>query len=444
MHLKSLIAGGALAFAAAGAFAQDYPNRPVTVIVPFVAGGPSHLLARIYGEFFARTLGQQFVIEHEVGAGGANGALRAARSKPDGYTVLVDPVASHVSSPMLHSHASYDPIKSFIPIGTLAYSPHYVVVRKNFPAKDLKSLIEYAKANPTKINYGSAGEGSENHLACVLFGHQAGVQITHVPYSGWEPALNALVAGTLDMMCSQGLNMIRQAKAGTVNVLAIAQKTRFPGLPNVPTTAEAGLPSFETKAAMAMYAVAGTPEPIVEKLVDTLVAALKDEGVRKRIQDLGFELPSHHQATPAGLDVLEKLELDHWSDIIKKPEAVKLRDELMVLEKGSWDFMRNNNADGMRNYLSDDALLILGDGSRLNKREMLEFMKDFVLTDIKIEPTYALRMLTADVANLIYRASYTRTLKGGKPETFSVSFSSVYVRRDGKWWSVFYQETPIK
>jgi len=270
------------------------------------------------------------------------------------------------------------------------------------------------------------------------------VQITHVPYSGWEPALNDLVAGTLDMMCNQGSNTIRHAKAGTVNVLAIAHKTRSPDLPNVPTTAEAGLPGFEAKAAIAMYAIAGTPEPIVKKLVDTLAAALKDEGVRKRIQDLTFEVPSHHQATPAGLDVLEKLELDHWSDIIKKPEAVKLRDELMVLEKGYWDFMRNNNADGMRNYLSDDALLILGDGSRLNKREMLELMKDFVLNDIKIEPTYALRMLTADVANLIYRASYTRTLKGAKPETFSVSFSSVYVRRDGKWWSVFYQETPIK
>ncbi len=444
MHFKNLIAGGALAFAATGAFAQDYPNRPVTVIVPNLAGGPSHLSARIYGEFFARTLGQQFVVENAAGAGGTTGALRAARSKPDGYTLLVETVVSHVSGPMLHSHASYDPIKSFIPIGTLAYSPHYVVVRKNFPAKDLKSLIEYAKANPTKINYGSPGEGYPNHLACVLFGQKAGVQITHVPYSGSGPALNDLVAGKLDMMCNQGSNTIRHAKAGTVNVLAIAHKTRSPDLPNVPTTAEAGLPGFEAKAAIAMYAIAGTPEPIVKKLVDTLAAALKDEGVRKRIQDLTFEVPSLHQAAPAGLDVLEKLELDYWSDIIKKPEAVKLRDELMVLEKGYWDFMRNNNADGMRNYLSDDALLILGDGSRLNKREMLELMKDFVLNDIKIEPTYALRMLTADVANLIYRASYTRTLKGGKPETFSVSFSSVYVRRDGKWWSVFYQETPIK
>ena len=128
----------------------------------------------------------------------------------------------------------------------------------------------------------------------------------------------------------------------------------------------------------------------------------------------------------------------------QSPEAAKLRDELMVLEKGSWDFLRNNNADGMRNFLSDDALLIFGDGSRFNRREMLEMMKDFVLLDIKIEPTYALRMITADVANLIYRASYTSTFKGGKPEVPSVRSSSVYVRRDGKWWSVFYQETPIK
>ncbi len=143
-------------------------------------------------------------------------------------------------------------------------------------------------------------------------------------------------------------------------------------------------------------------------------------------------------ATALGLNALAPVAF------AQSPEAAKLRDELMVLEKGSWDFLRNNNADGMRNFLSDDALLIFGDGSRFNRREMLEMMKDFVLLDIKIEPTYALRMLTADVANLIYRASYTSTFKGGKPETLSVRSSSVYVRGDGKWWSVFYQETPIK
>ena len=319
MHLKSLIAGGALAFAATGAFAQDYPNRPVTVIVPHAAGGGTHLAAHPYGEFFARTLGQRFVFEHVPGDGGATGALRAARSKPDGYTVLVQPVATHVWSPVLHSHDSYDPITSFIPIGTLAHTAHYVVVRKDFPAIDLKSLIEYAKANPTKIKYGSVGAGGGMHLACELFGQQAGVQITHVPYSGGVVAMHkALVAGTLDMICDLGINMIEQAKAGTVNVLAIAQKTRFPGLPNVPTTAEAGLPGFEVHADMAMYAIAGTPEPIVKKLVDTLAAAFKDEGVRKRIQDLAAELPSEGHDTPAALEALTKAEHDHWSDTIKK------------------------------------------------------------------------------------------------------------------------------
>ncbi len=321
LNFKSLIAGGALAFAFTGAFAQDYPNRPVTVIVPHAAGGGTHVVAHVYSEFFARTLGQQFVFDHVVGDGGAIGALRAARSKPDGYTVLVQPVATHVGAPALHSHHnnSFDPITSFIPIGTLAYSAHYVVVGKDSPAKDLKSLIEYAKANPTKIKYGTGGAGSGLHLACIQFGQQAGAQITHVPYSsGLLDAQKDLVAGTLDMMCDLGINMIGHAKAGTVNMLAIAQKTRFPGLPNVPTTAEAGLPGFEIQAAMAMYAIAGTPEPIVKKLVDTLAAAFKDEGVRKRIQDLASEVPSHHQATPAGLEALTKSEHDHWSDTIKK------------------------------------------------------------------------------------------------------------------------------
>lgn len=318
MNLTGFIAAGALALAATGAFAQDYPNRAVTVIVPFAAGGPTDVAARIYGEFFSRTLGQQFVVENAAGAGGTTGALRAARSKPDGYTIFVHNVAPHVSGPVLYPSAKYDPIKDFIPIGTLAYAAHYVVVRKDFPAKDLKSLIDYAKANPNKINFGSAGAGSATHLACVLFGQQTGTQITHVPYRGTGPALNDLVAGTLDMMCDQGLNMMGQATAGGVNVLAIAQKTRFPGLPNVPTTAEAGLPGFEVQAATAMYAIAGTPEPIVKRLVDTMAAAYKDEGLRKRIQDLASELPSGAQATPAGLAALTKAEFDRWEDAIRK------------------------------------------------------------------------------------------------------------------------------
>lgn len=318
MRFRTALIAAAFAIAGAPAIAQDYPTRAVTMIVPFAAGGPTDVAARIYGEFFARALGQQFVVENAAGAGGTTGSVRAARAKPDGYTLFVHNVAPHVAGPVLYTSVNYDPIKNFVPVGTLAFAAHYVVTRKGFPAKDLKSLIEYAKANPGKINYGSAGAGSATHLACVLFGQQTGAQITHVPYRGTGPALNDLVAGTLDMMCDQGLNMMGQARAGTVNVLAVAQKTRFPGLPDVPTTAEAGLPGFEVQAATAMYAIAGTPEPVVAKLVETMAAAYKDEGVRKRIMDLASELPASGQDTPAGLAALTKSEYDRWESAIKK------------------------------------------------------------------------------------------------------------------------------
>ena len=312
------IAGAAAAFSAGAAFAQDYPVKPVTIVVPFAAGGPTDVAARIYGEYFSRTLGQQFVVENAAGAGGSTGALRASRATPDGYTIFVHNVAPHVAGPALYPSATYDPVKSFEPIGTLAFAAHYIVVRKDFPAKDLKEFLAYASANPGKINYGSAGAGSATHLACVLLGQQTGISITHVPYRGTGPALNDLVAGTLDLMCDQGLNMMGQATAGTVNVLGIAQKTRFPGLPNVPTTAEAGLAGFEVSAATAMYTPAGTPPAVTAKLVATMAAAYKDAGVRKRIQDLASELPGPGQDTPADLGAFTKSEMDRLTDAIKK------------------------------------------------------------------------------------------------------------------------------
>jgi tripartite-type tricarboxylate transporter receptor subunit TctC len=191
-------------------------------------------------------------------------------------------------------------------------------LRKDFPAKDLKEFLTFAKANPGKINYGSAGAGSATHLACVLLGQQTDISITHVPYRGTGPALNDLVAGTLDLMCDQGLNMMGQATAGTVKVLAIAQKTRFPGLPDVPTTAEAGLPGFEVSAATAMYVPAGTPAAATAKLVATMAAAYKDAGVRKRIQDLASEIPGPGQDTPAALGAFTQSEMERLTAAIKK------------------------------------------------------------------------------------------------------------------------------
>ncbi|HEY8579204.1 MAG TPA: tripartite tricarboxylate transporter substrate-binding protein [Beijerinckiaceae bacterium] len=313
-----IAAFGLFAALASGAHAQDYPSKPVTVIVPFAAGGPTDVAARIYGEFLSRTLNQQFVVENAAGAGGTTGAMRAARATPDGYTIFVHNVAPHVSGPALYLAAKYDPVANFEPIGTLAFAAHYVVLRKDFPAKDLKELIAYAKANPNKINYGSAGAGSATHLACVLFGQQAGVEITHVPYRGTGPALNDLVAGTLDLMCDQGLNMMGQVPSGNVRPIAIAQKTRFKGLPDVPTAAEAGLPGFEVSAATAMYAIAGTPEPVRAKLAATLAAAYKDPTVRKRIEDLASEIPGPGQDTPAALGEFTKGEQQRWTTAIQK------------------------------------------------------------------------------------------------------------------------------
>lgn len=318
MKICSLVALAALCATIAPAAAQDYPSRPVTIIVPFAAGGPTDVAARIYGEFFSRRLGQQFVIENAAGAGGTSGAIRAARAAPDGYTVFVHNVAPHVAGPALYPSAQYDPVKNFEPIGTLAFAAHYIVVRKDLPPKDLKEFIAYARANPGKLNYGSAGAGSATHLACVLFGQQAGVDIVHVPYRGTGPALNDLVAGTLDFMCDQGLNMMGQYKGGNVRVLAVAQATRFPGLPDIPTSAEAGLPGYEVSAATAMYGVAGTPKPVVAKLVETMQAAYKDPETRKRIEDLASEMPGPGQDTPEALGAFTQKEAARWTEAIRK------------------------------------------------------------------------------------------------------------------------------
>jgi tripartite-type tricarboxylate transporter receptor subunit TctC len=318
MSLRTLLAAAATFAGLSSAMAQDYLTKPVTIVVPFAAGGPTDVAARMYGEYFSRVLGQQFVIENAAGAGGTAGALRAARAAPDGYTIFVHNVAPHVAGPVLYPSAQYDPVSNFEPIGTLAFAAHYMVVRKDLPTASLKDFIAYAKANPGKLNYGSAGGGSATHLACVLFGQQAGVDIVHVPYRGTGPALNDLVAGTLDFMCDQGLNMMGQYQGGTVRVLAVAQATRFPGLPDVPTALEAGLQGFEVTAATAMYAIANTSKPAVAKLVETMAAAYKDPALRKRISDLASEVPGPGQDTPDALGAFTVKEAARWAEAIKK------------------------------------------------------------------------------------------------------------------------------
>ena len=301
-----------------GMLAQAYPLKAVTIVVPFAAGGPTDVAARIYGEYFSRALGQPFVIENIAGAGGTSGAVRAARATADGYTLLVHNVAPHVAGPTLYPSAHYDPLKSFAPVGVLAFAAHYIVVRKGLPVTTLKDFIGYARTHPGALNYGSAGAGSATHLACVLLGQQAGLDIVHVPYRGTGPALNDLVAGTLDLMCDQGLNMMGQYRAGAVRALAVAQPTRFAGLPEVPTSAEAGLPGYEVAATTAMYAVARTPGQTLATLVETLHAAHRDPELVRRIQDLASELPTPAQDTPEALAAFTQKEAVRWTETIQK------------------------------------------------------------------------------------------------------------------------------
>jgi tripartite-type tricarboxylate transporter receptor subunit TctC len=318
MFNRGLVALVALLASLPAFMAQAYPSKPVTIVVPFAAGGPTDVAARIYGEYFSRALGQPFVIENIAGAGGTAGAQRASRAAPDGYTLLVHNVAPHVAGPVLYPSAHYDPVNSFAPVGVMAVAAHYIVVRKGLPVTTLKDFIGYARSHPGALNYGSAGAGSATHLACVLFGQQASVDVVHVPYRGTGPALNDLVAGTLDFMCDQGLNMMGQYRAGGVRALAVAQPARFPGLPDVPTAAEAGLPGYEVSAATALYAVAKTPRQQMSSLIETLRAARQDPALRQRIDDLASELPGPGHDTPEALGAFTEKEAGRWTDIIRK------------------------------------------------------------------------------------------------------------------------------
>ena len=311
------LAGFALMALASPLCAQTYPDRPITMIVPFAAGGASDVIARIIGERMGQELGQTIVNENVAGAGGVIALNRVAAARPDGYTILIGNTGTNAASYVLTPDVKFTP-ESFAPVGLIAKTAPVLAVKKDFPAKTLSEFVAYAKANPGKLNYGSAGAGSATHLACVLFGQQTGTDIVHVPYRGTGPALNDLVAGTLDFMCDQGLNMMGQYKGSTVKVLAVAQASRFTGLPEIPTSAEAGLPGFEVTAATAMYAPAGLPPAVGTKLVNAMAAAYKDADLRKRIEDLASEVPGAGQNTPEALGAFTQKEASRWTDAIRK------------------------------------------------------------------------------------------------------------------------------
>jgi putative tricarboxylic transport membrane protein len=312
--LVAALVAAALGPAAARA---AYPERSVTMIVPFAAGGPTDVIARIVAENMSRTLGQQIVIENVAGAGGTTGITRASQAAPDGYTIMMGHMGTHGAAPAVYPNLKYDPVKDFAPIGLASGTPILIVARKDFPAKDLKEFMAYAKQNGSKLNEAHAGVGSVSFSTCTLFNSLVGVKPTRIAYRGTGPALNDLVSGQVDYMCDQIPNLVPQIQAGTIKAYAIALPERSPALPNVPTTKEAGLPEFQVSAWNAVFAPKGTPPEITKKLSDALLKALKDPGTRKRILDLGGDLSNEAAQTPEGLRKLVESEVARWSKALK-------------------------------------------------------------------------------------------------------------------------------
>ncbi|MCC6887718.1 MAG: tripartite tricarboxylate transporter substrate binding protein BugD [Hyphomicrobiales bacterium] len=307
-----------LALGMSAAYPQTYPTRPVTIVVPFAAGGPTDIIARITGEYFSKVFGQQFVVENVAGAGGTTGITRGARSNPDGYTIMMGHMGTHGAAPALYPGLKYDPTKDFEPIGLVAGTPILIVARKDFPAANLKEFIERAKDTSTRISQAHAGVGSVSFTTCTLLTSQLGVKHHRVvAYRGTGPALNDMVGGQVDYMCDQIVNLVEQIRAGSIRAYAIATPERSPALPNVPTTTEAGLPSYQVSAWNALFAPKGTPKAIVARLNEALTKGLDDPFMRKRLLDLGSDLPQGQGRTPEALAKLVASEVARWTPILK-------------------------------------------------------------------------------------------------------------------------------
>jgi tripartite-type tricarboxylate transporter receptor subunit TctC len=269
----------------------------------------------------SRTVGQTFVIENVVGAGGTTGVTRAKRARPDGYTLVMGHMGTHAAAPALYPNLQYDPVNDFEPIGLAAGTPVLILARKDFPPKDLKEFIAYVKANEKTLNMAHAGVGSVSFTTCLLLNHILGVKPTSIPYQGTGPSMNALVGGQVDYMCDQIVNAVPQVKGGTIKAYAIGTEERNPALPEIPTTKEAGLPEFQASAWNALFAPKGTPKPIVDQLSQALDKALDDEATRKRLLELGSDIPGKDRRGGAALTDLVKREIAKWSPVIKAAGA---------------------------------------------------------------------------------------------------------------------------
>jgi tripartite-type tricarboxylate transporter receptor subunit TctC len=297
--------------------AQSYPTRPITMVIPFAAGGPTDVLGRVMAAKMSDPLGQQVVVENVTGAGGQTGSKRVADAAPDGYSILIGTVGTHAQSQTLYKKPLYNASTDFAPVGLIAQVPIMLVARKDLPVKDFKEFVAYAKANQSKMQFGSAGAGSATHLGCVLLNYIIGVDITHVPYRGTGPALQDLAGGRIDYVCEIVTTAKPQVDGGTIKGLAMLDTKRSKAMPDLPTAEEQGTKDLVAYTWNAIFMPKNTPDAIVKKVNSAMVNAMHSEVVKDKLGSLGAEIMPDNQTSPEYLAKLVKDETEKWAKPIK-------------------------------------------------------------------------------------------------------------------------------
>ena len=316
MNLRILVSLATLLLASPLVYAQAYPAKNVTMLVPFAAGGPTDTVARVMAQAMSKPLGQQIIVENKPSAGGILAGEQVAKANPDGYTILIHHIGM-ATAPTLYRNLRYKPLEDFEYIGLINEVPMTLIARQNFPAKDFKEFLGYIKANKAKVTYANAGVGAASHLCGMLFMSAIQTDFLTVPYKGTGPAMNDLLGGQVDSMCDQTTNTTAQIKSGKVKVYGVTTLARVPSLNEIPTLDEQGVKGFNVSVWHGFYAPKGTPKPVIDKLVRALQEALKDPTVKTRFNDLGTEPIDLKRATPDALRSFLKSEIDKWSPLIK-------------------------------------------------------------------------------------------------------------------------------
>lgn len=315
--LLAAAAAAGLAAAPSGTMAQAYPSKPIQVVVPFAAGGPTDALARILAARMSEALGQPMIVENVGGAGGTIGVNKAAKTAPDGYTILFTHMGTLAVNIALYKTLPYDSQKDLEPVGLGGTNPMVLVAKKDLPVKDFAEFQAWAKANQKKAQYGMAGIGAASHLGGLMLNNMMKVDVLEIPYKGTAPALNDLVSGQFDYMVDQAVNVLPQIQSGNIKALGVSTLKRLPQLPNVPTIDEAGLKGYEVTIWNGFFAPKGTPKDILTRLNQALVTALSDEKIRVRLTELAVDLPDAKEATPEALREQLKASIDKWVPAIK-------------------------------------------------------------------------------------------------------------------------------